>query len=96
MRVQPDRERNWRAWLITTAEREAWRLRREEAKTLSFEFETADRVRARPSRSARSRAALRCWARGADLGSAYDFFLAARRHRRGGVAALEALIELRE
>ena len=42
MRVQPDRERNRRSWLITTAEREAWRLRREEAKTLSFEFETAD------------------------------------------------------
>src|SRR4051794_12014034 len=42
MRVQPDRERNWRSWLITTAEREAWRLRRPEAKTLSFEFETAD------------------------------------------------------
>jgi len=42
MRVQPDRERNWRSWLITTAEREAWRLRREEAKTFSFEFETVD------------------------------------------------------
>jgi DNA-binding CsgD family transcriptional regulator len=42
MRVQPDRDRNWRAWLITTAEREAWRLRCEEGKTLSFEFSTAE------------------------------------------------------
>jgi hypothetical protein len=28
MRDQPDRERNWRAWMITTAERETWRLHR--------------------------------------------------------------------
>ena len=26
LRFQPDRDRNWRAWLVTTAEREAWRL----------------------------------------------------------------------
>ena len=50
MRVQPDRERNWRAWLITTAEREAWRLRREEAKTLSFE-----------TRRRAPRCTLSCW-----------------------------------
>jgi len=31
MRHQPDRDRNWRAWLLTTAEREAWRLRQIEA-----------------------------------------------------------------
>jgi RNA polymerase sigma factor (sigma-70 family) len=33
---QPDRNRNWRAWLVTTAEREVWRLHREEAKHLSL------------------------------------------------------------
>jgi hypothetical protein len=31
MRHEPDRERNLRAWLITTAEREAWRRHRIEA-----------------------------------------------------------------
>ena len=33
---QPDRDRNWRSWLITTAEREAWRLRGIEAGHLSL------------------------------------------------------------
>jgi DNA-directed RNA polymerase specialized sigma24 family protein len=28
MRFAPDRERSWRAWLLTTAEREAWWLHR--------------------------------------------------------------------
>jgi DNA-directed RNA polymerase specialized sigma24 family protein len=36
MRHQPDRDRNWRGWLITTAEREAWRLREIEAGHLSL------------------------------------------------------------
>jgi len=26
LRIQPDRERNWRGWLVRTAQREAWRL----------------------------------------------------------------------
>jgi DNA-directed RNA polymerase specialized sigma24 family protein len=30
VRCQPDRDRPWRAWLVTTAEREAWRLHRAE------------------------------------------------------------------
>ena len=34
MRHQPDRNRHWRAWLFTTAEREAWRLHREAVETL--------------------------------------------------------------
>jgi hypothetical protein len=36
MRHQPDRDRNWRAWMLTTAEREAWRLREIEASHLSL------------------------------------------------------------
>ncbi len=36
MRYQPDRDRNWRAWMLTTAEREAWRLRGIEAGHLSL------------------------------------------------------------
>jgi hypothetical protein len=39
MRHQPDRDRNWRGWLITTAEREAWRLHAIEAGHLSFSIE---------------------------------------------------------
>ena len=31
-----DRDRNWRAWLLTTAEREAWRLRQIEAEHVSL------------------------------------------------------------
>jgi RNA polymerase sigma factor (sigma-70 family) len=31
LRYQPDRDRNWRKWLIRTAEREAWRLHRADA-----------------------------------------------------------------
>ncbi|MGH2944915.1 MAG: sigma-70 family RNA polymerase sigma factor [Solirubrobacteraceae bacterium] len=36
MRYQPDRDRNWRAWLVTTAEREAWRLHGVEANHVGF------------------------------------------------------------
>jgi RNA polymerase sigma factor (sigma-70 family) len=36
LRYQPDRERNWRKWMITTAEREAWRLHRAEAGHMSL------------------------------------------------------------
>jgi DNA-directed RNA polymerase specialized sigma24 family protein len=39
MRYQPDRERNWRAWMVTTAEREAWRLWKIEADHLSLSLE---------------------------------------------------------
>jgi DNA-directed RNA polymerase specialized sigma24 family protein len=33
---QPDRDRNWRAWLVITAEREAWRLHSAEARHASL------------------------------------------------------------
>jgi DNA-directed RNA polymerase specialized sigma24 family protein len=33
---QPERDRNWRGWMITTAEREVWRLREIEASHLSL------------------------------------------------------------
>jgi hypothetical protein len=36
MLFPPDRERAWRAWLITTAEREAWRLHGAEAGHVSL------------------------------------------------------------
>jgi hypothetical protein len=36
---QPDRDRGWRAWLVTTAEREAWRLNKVEARNLSLSLE---------------------------------------------------------
>jgi hypothetical protein len=46
MRYQPDRDRGWRSWLITTAKREAWRLHRKEAAHIGFEVGgTDDRVR---------------------------------------------------
>ena len=41
MRHQPDRDRNWRGWLVTTAEREAWRLYSIEAGHLSLSIEGA-------------------------------------------------------
>jgi DNA-directed RNA polymerase specialized sigma24 family protein len=36
---QPDRDRNWRGWLVTTAEREAWRLHGVEARHVSLSLE---------------------------------------------------------
>jgi RNA polymerase sigma factor (sigma-70 family) len=36
---QPDRDRNWRAWLVTTAEREAWRLCAADARNLSLSLD---------------------------------------------------------
>ena len=49
MRWQPDRERNWRAWLIITAEREVWRLTDEEGRTTAFEASDADGLEFEPS-----------------------------------------------
>ena len=43
MRHQPDRDRNWRAWMLTTAKREAWRLRQIEASHLSLSVDDDDR-----------------------------------------------------
>ena len=37
IRYQPDRDRNWRAWLVKTAQREAWRLNATEAANVGFE-----------------------------------------------------------
>jgi DNA-directed RNA polymerase specialized sigma24 family protein len=39
MQHQPDRERNWRAWMVTTAEREAWRLHRAEVGHVSLSID---------------------------------------------------------
>ena len=38
MRHQPDRDGGWRSWLITVAQREAWRLHGKEAGHVGFEF----------------------------------------------------------
>jgi RNA polymerase sigma factor (sigma-70 family) len=39
VQLQPSRDRNWRAWLVTTAEREAWRLHAAERNHLSLSIE---------------------------------------------------------
>lgn len=39
---QPARDRNWRAWLVTTAEREAWRLQALETRHVSLSVDTGD------------------------------------------------------
>ena len=39
-RYQPDRDRNWRAWLYRTAQREAWRLTAVRRSEVSIEPET--------------------------------------------------------
>ena len=39
LRYQPDRDRNWRSWLVTTAQREAWRLDAKERTHTGFELE---------------------------------------------------------
>ena len=44
---QPDRERNWQGWLVTTAEREAWRLRAAEARNLSLSLDGRELRRSR-------------------------------------------------
>jgi hypothetical protein len=41
---QPDRGRNWRAWMVKTAEREAWRLNRAEREHASLSIDDLERV----------------------------------------------------
>jgi transposase len=48
MRWQPDRDRNWRAWLIKTAEREVWRLTHEEGRTVGFEVRDSGELEYEP------------------------------------------------
>jgi DNA-directed RNA polymerase specialized sigma24 family protein len=36
IRCQPDRDRSWRAWLIVTAQRQAWKLHAKEANHVGF------------------------------------------------------------
>jgi hypothetical protein len=36
MQHQPDRDRHWKSWLVTTAERELWRLWRLQTARLSL------------------------------------------------------------
>src|SRR3954447_6205068 len=46
LRHQPDRDREWRAWLFRTAQREAWHLdsERREAKSLDADLGHPDRA----------------------------------------------------
>jgi hypothetical protein len=48
MRLRPDRDRNWRSWLITTAEREVWRLTHQEGRTIGFEVRDSDELEYEP------------------------------------------------
>ena len=41
MRYQPDRDRPWRAWLLTTAKREVWRLHVKDKHVATLEFAEA-------------------------------------------------------
>jgi DNA-directed RNA polymerase specialized sigma24 family protein len=43
IRHQPDRDRSWKAWLVTTAQREAWKLDGQERSNIGFEVD-GDRV----------------------------------------------------
>ena len=43
LRHQPDRDREWRAWLFRTAQREAWLLDRKRRETRTFEADSDDR-----------------------------------------------------
>ncbi len=45
VRYQPDHDGAWRSWLITTAEREAWKLQREQNSAVRFIPEAEYRVR---------------------------------------------------
>ena len=50
LRYQPDRNRGWRAWLFTTAQREAWALHgaRHETRSLTAEFDDGSWVVTEP------------------------------------------------
>jgi RNA polymerase sigma factor (sigma-70 family) len=76
MQWQPDRERNWRGWLITTAEREAWRLRHEEARNTHLELPHGDDLELEPP-DPRDRLELR-----ANLRHALDLLSAVPERRR--------------
>jgi DNA-directed RNA polymerase specialized sigma24 family protein len=42
IRRQPDRDRNWRAWMVTVVEREAWRLHSGESRATSLTVDSSD------------------------------------------------------
>jgi RNA polymerase sigma factor (sigma-70 family) len=42
MRVQPDRARNWRSWLVTTATHEAWKLSQVDTRDAQLLWEVSD------------------------------------------------------
>ncbi|HEU0304242.1 MAG TPA: hypothetical protein VFR32_06650 [Gaiellaceae bacterium] len=42
IRCQPDRQRSWRSWLITVAQREAWKLHAKEASHVGAEIPDRD------------------------------------------------------
>lgn len=48
IRCQPDRNRSWRSWLITVAQREAWRLHAKEAGHVGFEVGAGEELAHEP------------------------------------------------
>ena len=81
MRYQPDRDGNWRSWLITVAQREAWRLDGKERGHIGFEVGGRDDLIREPA-DPRDVVAIR-----SELRSALDA-LAAVPERRREVKAL--------
>ena len=82
IRCQPDRERSWRSWLITVAQREAWKLHAKEASHDGAEIPGRDGLLHEPA-DPRDMLSVR-----AELRVALDS-LAAVPDRRGQVKALQ-------
>jgi DNA-directed RNA polymerase specialized sigma24 family protein len=49
IRSQPDRGRNWQAWLVTTAQREAWRMHREAVREMHMEIPEHELLEIQPA-----------------------------------------------
>jgi DNA-directed RNA polymerase specialized sigma24 family protein len=77
LRHQPDRGGPWKAWLITTAQREAWRLDRKERSHIGFEIEGRDEQLTREPADPRDVVAIR-----SELRFALDVFATVPERRR--------------
>jgi hypothetical protein len=74
---QPDRDDNWRCWLVTTAQREAWKLDRKERSHVGFEVEGRREELTREPADPRDVVAIR-----SELRFALDAFAAVGERRR--------------
>jgi DNA-directed RNA polymerase specialized sigma24 family protein len=77
IRCQPDRDRNWRAWLVTTAQREAWKLDGKERGHVGFEVDGSREGLAREPSEPRDVVAIR-----AELRFALEVFATVPERRR--------------